>query len=391
MNHSICIATSTRADWGLLKPLATALRQNSAIRLQILATNMHLLPRYGHTIDEITADGFTVDATVAMDDSADDSPQARAEAMAQCLAGTARELARLQPDALVILGDRYEMLAVASAATLMRVPIIHIAGGEITLGAIDDSIRHAITKLASLHLTATEPYRRRVIQMGEAPERVICTGAIGVWNVFQQPFPTEAELRKELNISSEDDLAVVTYHPATCDDADPTDRFAALLAALDRFPQLHCIITYPNNDPRSMGIIQLIERYAKAHPGRVTAIKSLGMRRYLAAITAAKVVIGNSSSGLVEVPSAGTPTVDIGIRQAGRLAGESVIHCDEDTDAIAAAIERALSPQMQALAARRINPYAKANTLEIMEKAVLDFVASLPHKPKQFYDIDFTC
>ncbi|MGN0223243.1 MAG: UDP-N-acetylglucosamine 2-epimerase [Muribaculaceae bacterium] len=391
MNHSICIATSTRADWGLLKPLATALRQNPAIRLQILATNMHLLPRYGHTIDEITGDGFTVDATVAMDDSADDSPKARAEAMAQCLSGTAHELARLQPDALVILGDRYEMLAVASAATLMRVPIIHIAGGEITLGAIDDSIRHAITKLASLHLTATEPYRRRVIQMGEAPDTVICTGAIGVWNVFQQPFPTETELRNELNINGEADLAVVTYHPATCDDAEPTERFAALLAALDRFPQLHCIITYPNNDPRSMGIINLIEGYAKAHPQRVTAIKSLGMRRYLAAITAAKVVIGNSSSGLVEVPSAGTPTVDIGIRQAGRLAGESVIHCNEGTDAIAAAINRALSPQMQALAARRVNPYAKANTLEIMEKAVLNFVASLPHKPKQFYDIDFTC
>lgn len=391
MSHSICIATSTRADWGLLKPLATVLHQNPAIRLQILATNMHLLPRYGHTIDEITAEGFAVDATVAMDDSADDSPQARSEAMAQCLAGTARELARLQPDAIVILGDRYEMLAVASAATLMRVPIIHIAGGEITLGAIDDSIRHAITKLSALHLTAAEPYRRRVIQMGEAPDTVICTGAIGVWNVFQQSFPTEANLRNELNISDEADLAVVTYHPVTCDDANPTERFAALLAALDCFPALHCIITYPNNDPRSMGIIELIERYAAEHPQRVTAIKSLGMRRYLAAITAAKVVIGNSSSGLVEVPSAGTPTVDIGIRQAGRLAGESVIHCDEGTEAIVAAIERALSPQLQEVAACRINPYAKDNTLEIMEKAVLNFVASLPHKPKRFYDIDYTC
>ena len=209
MTRSICIATSTRADWGLLKPLACALRQNPAINLQILATNMHLLPRYGHTIDEIIADGFAVDATVAMDDSADDSAETRAQAMAQCLAGTARELARLQPDAIVILGDRYEMLAVASAATLMRVPIIHIAGGEITLGAFDDAIRHAITKLASLHLTATEPYRQRVIQMGEAPDTVICTGAIGVWNVFQQPIPSEAELRCELQITSSDDLAVL--------------------------------------------------------------------------------------------------------------------------------------------------------------------------------------
>ena len=387
MTRSICIATSTRADWGLLKPLACALRQNPAINLLILATNMHLLPRYGHTIDEIIADGFTVDATVAMDDSADDSAETRAQAMAQCLAGTARELARLQPDAIVILGDRYEMLAVASAATLMRVPIIHIAGGEITLGAFDDAIRHAITKLASLHLTATEPYRQRVIQMGEAPDTVICTGAIGVWNVFQQPIPSEAELRCELQITSSDDLAVVTYHPATCDNTNPAERFKALLDALDRFPQLHYIITYPNNDPRSMGIIDLIEHYAETNPQRVTAIKSLGMRRYLAAISAAKVVIGNSSSGLVEVPSAGTPTVDIGIRQQGRLAGKSVIHCSETTADIAAAIDLALSPQMQALAAQRINPYAKDNTLQIMVDAVLNFVGSLPHNPKKFYDI----
>ncbi len=387
--HTICIATSTRADWGLLRPIATALRSDGRVNVQILATNMHLLKRFGHTIDEVIADGFHVDAAVAMPDNGDDEV-ARTEAMAVCLSGTAKALAQLQPDVLIILGDRYEMLAVASSATMLRIPIIHIAGGEISEGAIDDSIRHAISKLASLHLTATDDYRRRVVQMGEHPDTVINTGAIGVWNIMQQPLMSRSELLDNLNISGNPDLAVVTYHPATCDDVDPSEHFAQMLAAIDSFP-LHYIITYPNNDARSAGIIKQIEDFAAARPERTTVVKSLGMKRYLSAIREAKVVIGNSSSGLVEVPSAGTPTVNIGIRQNGRIAGPSVIRCDETLDSIQAAIDLALSPQMQELAAHRCNPYAKDNTLELMLTAIYDFANSLPRQPKKFYDIDFKC
>ncbi len=386
MTPHVCIATGTRADWGLLRPIAAALRDSGRVKVSILATNMHLMQRYGHTIDEIIADGFDIDARVEMPDTAD-TPAGRAAAMGTCLSATARVLDQLKPDAMIILGDRYEMLAIASAAAVMCIPIVHIAGGEVSEGAVDDCLRHAITKLSTLHLTATEPYRHRVIQMGEAPDRVVNTGAIGVWNLRNFTPVSRAELLDSVGLDSDRPFAVVTYHPATLDHADPTEHFTALLAALDRFPELNVIITYPNNDARSLGIITAIEAYASAHPARVAAVKSLGMRRYLSAISEAVVVIGNSSSGLVEVPSAGTPTVDIGMRQQGRTAGESVIHCDEGTDAIATAIAKALSPEMQALAATRRNPYAKPDTLDIMIDAITKFLSTLPQRPKRFYDL----
>lgn len=386
MTPHVCIATGTRADWGLLRPIAAALRDSGRVKVSILATNMHLMQRYGHTIDEIIADGFDIDARVEMPDTAD-TPAGRAAAMGTCLSATARVLDQLKPDAMIILGDRYEMLAIASAAAVMCIPIVHIAGGEVSEGAVDDCLRHAITKLSTLHLTATEPYRHRVIQMGEAPDRVVNTGAIGVWNLRNFTPVSRAELLDSVGLDSDRPFAVVTYHPATLDHADPTEHFTALLAALDRFPELNVIITYPNNDARSLGIITAIEAYAAAHPARVAAVKSLGMRRYLSAISEAVVVIGNSSSGLVEVPSAGTPTVDIGMRQQGRTAGESVIHCDEGTDAIATAIAKALSPEMQALAATRRNPYAKPDTLDIMIDAITKFLSTLPQRPKRFYDL----
>lgn len=383
----ICVATSTRADWGLLRPVAQALRDSGKAEVRIMATNMHLLARYGNTADEITAAGFDIDARVPMDECGD-SPAARVHAMAECLRGTADVLDSMQPDAIIILGDRYEMLAVASAAALMRIPIIHIAGGEISEGAVDDSIRHAITKLATLHLTATEPYRQRVIAMGEQPDRVINTGAIGVWNVINRPMPSRDEFCDSAGIPCGKDFVVATYHPATLDDADPAEGCRAMLDALDRLPQdIHIILTYPNNDARSAGIIEAIEYYSAARTGRVTLVKSLGMARYLPAITYALAVIGNSSSGIVEVPAAGTPTVDIGIRQRGRIAGPSVIHCGTSADQIYQAILQALSPDMQQLAARRDNPYYRPDTLGIMTRAILDFAGNLPVEPKKFHDI----
>lgn len=382
----VCIATGTRADWGLLRPVAEGLRDGGRVDTAILATNMHLSERYGHTADEITAAGFEIAARVPMRDETD-TEAGRARAMAECLAGTADALERLRPDAIVILGDRYEMLAVASAAQLMRVPIVHIAGGEVSLGAVDDSIRHAITKLASLHLTATEDYRRRVIQMGEQPGRVINTGAIGVWNLGNRPLMSRDALEADLGIAPGRPFAVATFHPATLDPADPADRCRAMLDALDRFPELHVVLTYPNNDARSAGIIAAIEAWAAARPDRVSLRKSLGMTRYLSAITHAAAVVGNSSSGLVEVPSAGTPTVDIGVRQKGRTAGPSVIHCGDSADVIAAAVARALSPEMQALAARRENPYGRPGTRDAMVEAVTAFVLSRPGCVKTFHDL----
>ena len=383
----ILIATSTRADWGLLRPLAEALQSADWCRLQIMATNMHLLEAYGMTISEITDAGFAVDARVAMDAAGDDEAS-RVKAMAQCMAGTAEALSRLCPDAIVVLGDRYEMLAVASAAAVMRVPIVHIAGGEISEGAIDDSIRHAITKLSSLHLVATEPYRRRVIQMGEHPARVVNTGAIGVWNVLNRQLLSRSELETDLGFSLDGPLAVVTYHPVTLDDADPRALCRRMLEALDRHRQLRLIITYPNNDARSEGIIAELQSYAAARPGRVLLVKSLGMVRYLSVLQYACMVIGNSSSGIVEVPSMGIPTVDIGIRQRGRLAAPSVLHCADTADAIADTISRALTEPVCSMAAQRVNPYYKPDTPGIMVSAVHHFVSAMP-RGKTFFDIDF--
>lgn len=382
----VAIATSTRADWGLLRPVADGLRASAKVRVAIIATNMHLSERYGATASEIEADGWEIAVRVPMDD-AGDSEAARARAMAQCLCGCADAFERLHPDVLVVLGDRYEMLAVASAAQVMRLPVVHIAGGEVSQGAVDDSIRHAITKLSSLHLTATEEYRRRVIQLGEDPARVINTGAIGVWNIANQTLMSRAELETDLGIPAGKPFCVATFHPATLDNGDPAERCRAMLRAIDRFPHLHTVLTYPNNDARSAGIIAAIEAWASERAERVALRKSLGMKRYLSAIKYASVVVGNSSSGIVEVPSAGTPTVDIGIRQRGRTAGVSVIHCGDSEEEITAAIAMALSEEMQALAARCENPYARPDTCAVMVSAIERFALSHPSGAKIFYDL----
>ncbi len=383
--RTIAIATGTRADWGLLSPVARALAATPGCRVEILATNMHLIPEYGDTLSEIRADGFDRTVTVPMPVDTD-SPLATVTAMARCMEGMARELTRLRPDLIVILGDRFEMLATATAALMTGVPIAHIAGGEISEGAVDDSIRHAITKMAALHLTATEAYRHRVIAMGEEPHRVINTGAIGVWNLLNVTPMPRRELEESIGFTLPEGSLLVTYHPATLDPVDPAERCAALLEALDRFADRHILITYPNNDARGRVIIDMIEAYAAARPGQVRVIPSLGRVRYISALRCVAAVVGNSSSGLVEVPSMGIPTVDIGMRQRGRIAGPSVIHAGDSADEIAAAIGLALTPAMRETARTEPNPYARPDTLAVMTRALAETpLDTLRHK--KFHDI----
>lgn len=369
--RKIAIATSTRADWGLLRDIAKALRDSDAAEIAIIATNMHLDPAYGMTANEIIADGFNIDARVEMI-PASDSPADTARAAARCMSGMAEAFETLCPDLLVILGDRYEMLAVATAATIMRIPIVHIAGGEISEGAFDDNIRHAITKLSALHLTATEPYRNRVIAMGEDPARVINTGAIGVNNLTREPIMPKEELEHSIGLEITPGTLLVTLHPATLDTTPVETRCRAMLLALDKFPESHIIFTYPNNDPQGKVIINLITDYAARNHGRATVVPSLGRRRYLSALHYVSAVVGNSSSGIVEVPSMHIPTVDIGIRQQGRISSASVIHCQADTQSITEAIATALSPEGQHTARNAPNPYFRPDTLQIMVRAILD-------------------
>lgn len=385
--RKICIVTGTRAEWGLLSGIASALRARPDTELQIVATNMHLDPRYGHTVDEITSAGFHVDAAVPMSDpEADDSTEAGVvKNMSRCLTGMADAFTRLRPDMVVILGDRTEMLAVASAATVMLIPIVHLHGGEVTEGAIDDAIRHAITKMAALHLVSTESHRRRVIQMGEDPEMVVNTGAIGVWNALHVPAADLKELSDLIGFTPDRSTLLVTYHPATLDAVSALDRFDALTEALDRFPELKIIFTYPNNDALGAALIERIRHYASARKGRVSAVPSLGMRRFMTTLDLVGAVAGNSSSGIIEVPSKHIPTIDIGIRQRGRTAAESVIHCGDSADEIADAIRKALSPEMKDIAARCINPYEQPDTLRLCVDAIAETPLEKLHS-KKFHD-----
>ncbi|MDD6280245.1 MAG: UDP-N-acetylglucosamine 2-epimerase [Muribaculaceae bacterium] len=372
-NHKrkICIVTSTRADWGLLSGVAKALNDSESVELQIIATNMHLDPRFGMTVNEILDDGFTVNERVEMP-AASDSPADTAVATAKCLEGMARAFQRLKPDILVILGDRYEMLAVATAATIMRIPIAHISGGEISEGAFDDSIRHALTKLSTLHFTATNAYRNRVISMGEDPANVFYTGALGVYNIINEPVLTKAELDSFVGIDINPSALLVTFHPATLDPVPVKERIGALLEALDWFKTSNVIFTYPNNDPQGEVIIREINDYAQKNPHRVAVVPSLGRTRYISMLHYVAAVVGNSSSGIVEVPSMHIPTVDIGIRQKGRIAAPSVIHCDSATEAIHAAISFALSPAAKRIALFSSNPYARPDTVKLITDRLIE-------------------
>ena len=372
------IATGTRADWGLLSPLARRLRRDGN-SVTVAATNMHLMQRYGMTVSEIEADGFT-----PLRVPAEGNP---AQICAAVTAGFDAVMEQTRYDAVVILGDRYEMLAVAQAAVLRGVPVIHIAGGAVSFGAYDDGFRHAITKLSTLHLTETDDYRRRILQLGEDPAAVVTTGAIGLLQLADTAdLMSRTELEASLGFDITPGSLLVTLHPATLSPLSPHRQMLELLDALDRFPENQILFTYPNNDHGGAEMIALIEEYSAGRPGRVHVVPSLGHRRYLSALQYVAAVVGNSSSGLVEVPSAGIPTLDIGCRQEGRTAGPSVVHCGETAEEIACGLGTVLSPQMRETAARRENPYFRADVLERMARAIADFDFK-PYPVKRFNDI----
>jgi UDP-hydrolysing UDP-N-acetyl-D-glucosamine 2-epimerase len=309
-----------------------------------------------------------------------------AKSTGMAVGGLAEAFKRLRCDIVVLLGDRFETLAAASAAALMRIPIAHIHGGEISEGAFDDAFRHAITKLSHLHFVAAEPFRARVIQMGEAPDRVFTVGAPGLDNLVRLQLPARAELARRLGLDLDRPMFLVTYHPATLDDTDPSSAVGELTAALDRFPDAAIVFTKANADPGGRAINARFEAYVARHPARSVLIASLGQQFYLAALKEAAVAIGNSSSGLIEAPAAGTPTVNLGIRQKGRPRAASVIDCDEERDAVERAIRRALHPGMRAIIEGDDPPYgrpgdAARSILEQLRETSLEGIIC-----KTFYD-----
>ncbi|MCW4446387.1 UDP-N-acetylglucosamine 2-epimerase [Vibrio splendidus] len=381
--QKVAVFTGTRAEYGLLFWLLKDIQSDPDLTLQLLVSGMHLSPEFGETYQQIEKDGFKIDEKIEILLSSD-SAVGTAKSMGLGVLGFSDSLARLQPDVLVILGDRFEALAAAQTAMILRIPIVHLHGGEITEGAYDDAIRHAITKLSYLHGTSTDEYRQRVIQLGEAPERVRNVGAIGLDHLKRADFMSLGELGVSLNFSLTKPFFLVTYHPVTLGNEAPEEAFQALLDALNCFPEHQVILTYPNADDGGRRIIPMLEAYAASQPDRVLAIPSLGQVRYLSAVKYAAAVIGNSSSGIIEVPAFDVPTVNIGSRQKGRLAAKSVLHCEANRADIERAIRSANEREYKEVAEEIENPYGQGNTSE----KVIEMIKTLDFNPcKTFHDL----
>ena len=379
----IAVFTGTRAEYGLLYWLLKDIQADRELGLQLLVSGTHLSPEFGNTYTQIEQDGFTIDEKIEILLSSDTAVGV-AKSMGLGVLGFTDALNRLMPDALVILGDRFEALAVAQTAMILRIPIVHLHGGEVTEGAYDDAIRHAITKLSYLHCTSTNEYRNRVIQLGETPSRVKNVGAIGLDHLSRSNFMTVTELSKSLSFSLTKPFLLVTYHPVTLADEEPETTFQALLESLSEFNEYQVIITYPNADDGGRCIIPLLENYAQKDPERVLAIPSLGQERYLSAVKHSTAVIGNSSSGIIEVPSFDVATINIGMRQKGRLSAKSVIHCHPFKNDIVNAIYIGINKTYKIKDEVIINPYGQGDA----SSQIVTLLKDLNVSPlKSFYDL----
>jgi len=359
--RTICIFTGTRAEYGLLRPLIRALEAERDVTVRLLVTGSHLGQGNGTTCDEIANDGFRLDECVEiLMDSTTESGVCTAMGLGMIRYGDV--FRRMAPDLLVLLGDRYEAFAAAAAATVCKIPIAHLHGGELTYGAIDDSLRHAITKLSHLHFASTEAYRTRIIQLGEDPDRVFAVGALGVENIRNVELYGEEDVARRLNTNSQRPYFLMTFHPAPRSEKTPEIQLSALLDALDSFPDYTVVMTGANADAGGLAINRMLAQRAALQPERLQFCMSLGTKLYLSAARHAAVVLGNSSSAIIEVPTLGVPSVDIGPRQAGRARGDSVISCGDDRTEIVNALRRALTPEFRRLAASASNPYDQPDT-----------------------------
>lgn len=356
--RKICVITGSRAEYGLLSGLMKAIKEDESLELQVIATNMHLSPEFGLTYKEIERDGFFINKKVEMLLSSD-TTNATTKSVGLATIGFADAYEDLKPDMIVVLGDRYEILAAVSAALFYKIPVAHLHGGEITEGAYDDCIRHAITKMSHLHFTSTEEYRQRVIQLGEDPKRVFNVGASGIENIKKVPLMDKKELESTLDgFAFNEKTLLITYHPVTLENSTAEEQIHNLLSALDEYSDIKIIFTLPNSDTDGRVIIKLINEYVSKHQEKAIAYPSLGLKRYLSALQFVKAVVGNSSSGIIEVPSFGIPTLNIGDRQKGRIAADSVINCGTSKKDILEGLDKVLNSGHTEIH----NPYEGKNT-----------------------------
>jgi GDP/UDP-N,N'-diacetylbacillosamine 2-epimerase (hydrolysing) len=384
VNRRVCVVTGTRAEYGLLRWVMESVRARAGLELQVVATGMHLSPEFGLTYQELEKDGFTIDRKVEMLLSSD-TPTGIGKSIGLGVIGMSEALAQLQPDVMLILGDRFEIFAAAAAAQIARVPVAHAHGGEATEGAIDEALRHSITKMSHLHFVAAAEYRRRVIQLGEQPDRVFLVGGLGIDNIKRLRLLDRDALEESLGFKLGVRNLLITFHPVTLENAASAQQMHELLAALEQLHDTHLIFTMPNADTEGRELIDMVRRFVAGH-SNASAFTSLGQIRYLSCMRHVDGVVGNSSSGLIEAPSLGRGTVNIGDRQRGRLKAASVIDCAPERASILDALRRLLTPDFQAMSRAVCNPYgdggASDRIVETLATTSLEGILK-----KRFYDL----
>jgi len=381
--RKICIITGTRAEYGLLRLVMQGIKDDSGLTLQIIATGMHLSPEFGLTYREIEHDGFQIDRKVEMLTSSD-TPVGIAKSMGLGLIGFADALNEMSPDLIVVLGDRFEIFSAVSAALVARIPVAHLHGGELTEGAFDDAFRHSITKMSHLHFVAAEQYRQHVIQLGEYPDRVFMVGGLGIDNIKNLQLLNREELEASLDFKLGIKNLLVTFHPVTLEMETASDQMAELIAALGELQDTQLIFTMPNADTDGRVLINMVEKFVAEH-SNARAYTSLGQLRYLSCVSHVDGVIGNSSSGLAEVPSFKKGTINIGDRQRGRLQAASVINCEPTRRSIAAALEQLNSDDFQKSLSKVTNPYGEGGASEKVVETIKNYPLDGLLK-KSFYD-----
>lgn len=387
---NICVLTATRAEYGLLKNLILRLQEEPEFQVNVVVTGMHLDRAFGETYREIEEDGIAIAAKLPVL-SENGSAVGMSETMADALVSFGHFFAENRQDLLVVLGDRYETMAVCIAAMNEQIPIAHIHGGEVTEGAIDDAIRHSITKMSFLHFTSTEVYRKRVIQLGEHPDRVFCVGALGVENILRQKLLTRAELEESIRFHLGEKYCLVTFHPVTLEGDSGIEQVNELLQTMDEMEEYRYIITKANADAGGRAINKRLEEFSKVRKERIYLTESLGMIRYLSAMKYCAMVIGNSSSGILEAPAMGVPTVNIGNRQRGRIQAASIINCAPVRSEIQEAMRRAETNEFRKAMERQTLPYGDGNTSELITRRIREFLSGENGRQidlrKKFYDI----
>lgn len=380
--RSICVVTATRAEYGLLRPVVQKLAASADLQLRLVVTGAHLCPRLGLTVTEIEKDGFAIDARLPI--FTDDAAEPVAQTLARTLTVFDEYFAQNAPDCLLVLGDRFEIFAIATAAAARHIPIAHISGGDVTLGAADEYYRHCISKMAAVHFASCADSAARLVRLGEAPDRVFCVGGLGDENIRTLPKLSREALCASTGFALMQPFALVTYHPETSADAgSPAAQCQALCRAMESVPGIFWLMTGSNADAGGQVCSDTLRAFAAAHPDRAGFVQNLGLQRYLSAMQYASLVAGNSSSGVVETPTFQVPTVNIGKRQAGRLICANVLGCAPDADAIAETMRKALSPEFAAVAATAKSPYNGGDTSAKICAVLRSFDFSAP---KSFYD-----